>query len=837
MRLKLFIVCLLSSISSIFAQAPTAANQGSVTGKIIDKSTKEPVGYASVSIKEGEKVVTGAISQENGNFSISNLELKSYTLEVQFIGYKKYSKAISLSSADKSINVGTIAIESEATQLEGVNVVADRTSVVQKIDRKVYHIGKDIIASGTTASDILNNIPTVSVDAQTKEISLRGNANVRVLIDGKPSNIDPAQLLQQIPSSSIKDIETITNPSSKYNPEGMSGIINIVLHKNANDGFNGSVNTGVTFGITPKTNSALNLNYKVGKVNVYSNYGFNHGINANHGYVNSENPTKENLMDFKFRNRNTSHLLKLGLDYYINDKNTFSFYTNQNLTYGNGDGSNLIDYKDNTTVYLDDNPNVPGGVDPTDPTTYILRTNVDNSQSNITKTSNKSQTYDLDFKHSFEKKGENIEFQANYSNTKNDENTGYQNTDFLTPTPSYSSRRNLINGEINYGQFNLDYVNPISETAKIEIGAESRLQHISNDFKNIATVQGTHNTFDFNRDIHAVYTNYSKQWKKWSAQAGVRLEDYAINANFEKNQVNPTDYQNLNVKDHIFTAYPSAFISYVQSDKNTFNFNYSRRVDRPSVGQISPIREWTTPLMESRGNPDLRPQFTNSFEVNYTRNAKLGTITAGVFYRSIHDEISRVIFNDPNDASNNRKILSYSNFNNNNAYGVESSANLKFTKWWAANTSVDAYFKTVKGTIQNTTTGSPVNAQINNSSFNARINNTFTVNKDLRIQLFGMYRGRDVSLQYVRRPMYKGDIGATYNVLKGKGTVTLRLNDMFKTMRFAFDGNIPYHQNGAFYWESRTLYVGFNYMFGGGKNKALQRKQRDANETQGGGMF
>jgi outer membrane receptor for ferrienterochelin and colicin len=240
--------------------------------------------------------------------------------------------------------------------------------------------------------------------------------------------------------------------------------------------------------------------------------------------------------------------------------------------------------------------------------------------------------------------------------------------------------------------------------------------------------------------------------------------------------------------------------------------------------------------MESRGNPELDPQFTNSFEVNYTRNTKLGSITSGVFYRNISDEISRTVYNDPNNI--NRNILSYDNFDNNNAYGIESSANLKFSKWWSVNASADIYFKTAKGTIQNATTNMLENAEVDVTTFNTRINNSFTATKDLRFQLFGMYRGRDRGLQYDRKAMYKMDFGATYNVLKGKGTVTVRYNDVFENMRFAFDGKIPYRQVGAFYWESQTFYIGFNYVFGGGKNRALARKQRDANETQGvGGMF
>jgi outer membrane receptor protein involved in Fe transport len=822
MNFKLILLCLFGTMFSMQAQnsvKPTLPeNSGSISGKVVDQKTNQPLPYVNIVVKENTKIITGGITTDKGTFSIKNLAFKNYTVEIQFIGYKTYSKTISLTAEVKNTNLNTIALEANAIELKGVEVVSEKSTIVQKIDRKVINIGKDIVASGTNASEIMNNIPTVSIDPQTKEISLRGNSNVRVLIDGKPSNVDTAQLLQQIPSSSIKQIELITNPSAKYNPEGMSGIINIILHKNANTGFNGSINTGATFGITPKLNTALNLNYKVGKVNIYSNYGLNHGLNANHGFVFSDNPTFENHQLFEFKNKNTSHLLKLGIDYYINDKNTFSFYTNQNIVDGSGYGKTIVNYLDNTTI----NPNNNG------------KSNQDSQQLFNSDSGDKTQTYDFDFKHDFTKKGENIELQANYSNTKEDENTAYDNTIF-TPT-SNTTNTNLIDGKTNSIQINLDYVNPLSETAKLELGAESRIQNTKSDFKDISSSKMTNNNFDFNREIHAFYTNYSKQWKKWSSQIGVRLEQYSIDADFERKETSPTFYKKDNISDKIFSVYPSAFLTYALSDKNSFNFNYSRRVDRPSIGQISPIREWTTPLMESKGNPELQPQFTNSFEVNYTRATKLGSITTGVFYRQINDEISRVVFNDPNNST--RRILSYDNFNNNNAYGVEVSANLKFAKWWSINASSDAYFKTVKGTVQNALTNKFEDGQVDVTSFNARINNSFTATKDLRFQLFGMFRGRDLSLQFERSPMYKADLGATYNILKGKGTITARMNDIFNTMHFSFDGSNPYRQNGSFYWESQSFYVGFNYIFGGGKNKAAQRKQRDQNETQGGGgMF
>lgn len=804
MKLKLIITCFLCSIAFGFAQ-----NSGSIKGKVIDKKTNESLPYVNIILKENNKIVTGGVTTEDGNFTINKLALQKYTVEIQFIGYTTVVKNVDL-TADANQNLGTIAILEDVSELKDVEVVAERSNMVQKIDRKVINVGKDLIASGTTASEIMNNIPTVSIDPQTKEISMRGNSNVRVLIDGKPSNVPIEQLLQQIPSASIKQIELITNPSAKYNPEGMSGIINIILHKNSQDGFNGSLNTGVTFGITPKTNSALNLNYRVGKVNFYSNYGFNHGINANNGFVDSERTNLENRQDFNFRNKNNSHLLKLGMDYYINDKNTLSAYTNQSFAYGDGTGT--------TTVIFDD-----------------PASNRNTNQFFGSSGGNKNQTYDVVYKHDFEKKDENLELQVNYSHTENDENTFYDETIF-NPTESFE-RRNIVKGTTDYFQFNADYINPLTESTKLELGVETRIQNSSNGFNDInPSFTSANNTFDFGRNIHSLYGNIGKQIGKWSGQMGLRLEYFDLEANFGINETNPTFSDNQKVTDDIFTVYPSAFLTYTANDKNSFNFNYSRRVDRPSIGQISPIREWTTPLLESRGNPELTPQFTNSFEVNYTRTTKIGAVTSGIFYRRISDEISRVVFVDPNNP--NRTILSYDNFDNNDAFGFETSGNLKFTKWWSVNASADVYFKTVKGTVQNGETGDFENAAVDVTNFNARLNNNFTATENLRFQLFGMYRGQDLSLQYTRKPMYKMDFGATYNVLKGKGTITARLNDVFENMRFAFDGDVPYRQYGAFYWESQTFYIGFNYMFGGGKNRALQRKQRDANETQGGGgMF
>lgn len=786
MNLKLILVCLFGTMVSMQAQnsvKPTLLeNSGSISGKVIDKKSSVPLAYVNIVVKEENKVITGGITADNGTFAIKNLALKKYTVEIQFIGYKTVSKAISLTTESKNINLNTISLEEDAIELKGVEVVSEKSTIVQKIDRKIINVGKDLISAGATAGEIMNNIPSVSVDPQTNAISLRGNSNVRILIDGKPTTIEASQILQQIPSASIKQIELITNPSAKYNPEGMSGIINIVLNKNSKIGFNGSVNNGVTFGKTPKLNSSFDMNYRTGKFNLYGNYGLNTGKQSNRGFIKTLEPGEEDFQKFTFVDNNTSHLAKVGFDFYLNDKNTISFYTTHNKYNGKGTSVTTVDFLD------------PSKTD-------IIQL-FDNKNNNYT------QSYNFDYKKQFKKEGHNIELEVNYSNDNNKENAV-----FNTPATNY------ITNNGNNTLINLDYTNPLSETAKLELGLESRIENTRNNF---LKDNAYNSDFSYDRNIYSAYATLSKQWGKWSAQAGSRFEKYDAKALFKK--VNETD---ATFKDDLFTLYPSAFINYSPSDKNSFNLSFSRRVDRPSIGQVNPIREWSTPQIDSEGNPELFPQFTNSYELNYTRKTKIGSITSGVFYRRINDEITRTLFENPNNSS--KLILSYANLNDNNAYGFEISGNLDFKKWWSANISFDAYNKKTKGIVGNEF------VEVDVTTFNTRISNTFKPSKNLRLQLSGMYRGRDLGLQFERQPMWKIDLGSSYTILKGSGTISARFSDVFNSMNFAFEGSKPKRQQGQFNWESQTAYVGFNYRFGSGKNKAIQRKQRDKNETHGSG--
>lgn len=784
---------------------------GSISGRVIDNVQKQPVSYAAIVIKRASDntTITGGITNEDGTFQIKKLPEGSFIVEVQFIGFKTYTRQITLSKDNRNPDLGIISIEEEAEELSGVEVVAERTTIEQRLDRKVVNVGKDLTTAGATASDIMNNIPSVNVDQQTGQLSMRGNSNVRVMIDGKLSNVPVAQLLRQIPSTSIKSIELITNPSAKYNPDGMSGIINIILHKNSNNGFNSNLNTGLTVGQEAKFNSSIDLNYRNGKVNVYGNYGNNIGKYVNDGYIYRIDENSEQMFDW-LDNRK-SNLYKIGIDFYLNDKNTISFFTNQNYFDGKTKGQTQVTYFD-------------------DP---LLNTN----QIFLNNNNNLSQQYNFDYKLEFKKEGHNIELEADYNKFTDEEITDFESTG-NTLFPDY---QDFVDTKRDQTIVNLDYLNPLDSISKLEVGLEARIFETNVDYSSTGlsfTPDGSliptpDTDFVYGMDIYSAYASFGQNYDKWGYKVGLRVEDVEVKA--DTNQVR-------SFTDKYTELYPSGFVTYNPTEKNQFQFSFSRRVDRPGLTQVNPIREWSTPLLSSFGNPTLVPQFTMSYEINYTRRLKNGSITAGLFYRSIKDEINRAVYIDRLDL--NKLILTFDNFDDTSAYGIEVSSNYKLTKWWSFNASFDLYSQTQRGVTEslhadnNTATADDIVTQeveVENTAWNFRLNNSFKATKNLTFQLFGFYRGQNRTIQFDVEPMYFVNLGARYNFAQGKGTFSVNFNDVFNTMRFAVKGDQPFAQVGEFNWESQTVFAGISYRFGSGKNKAAKRKRRDNNTKQGGG--
>ena len=804
----LFVLCPSRASNS---DPETDLKDGSVSGKVVDQSEGQAVSYAAIVIKSAsdQQTLTGGITTEDGDFLIEKLPEGDYVLEVQIIGYQTQQMNFRISGDKKKVQLGTISLVAEATALSEVEVVAERTTIEQKIDRKVVNVGKDLTTVGPTASDIMNNIPSLSLDQQSGEITMRGNSNVRVMVDGKLSNIPVAQLLRQIPSTSIKSIELITNPSAKYNPEGMSGIINIILHKNTNVGFNGNLNMGLTKGEEAKFNNSLDLNYRNGKFNLYGNGGTNIGKYVNDGLLNRTQENSQQTIDVLSNNK--SYLYKLGVDFYLNEKNTLSFFTNQNYFDGLTDVDTDVDYPD----------------DPLRNLRQVL----------ISDQTNHSQQYNFDYKILFGKEGQSLELEVDHNIFESEEEANFDLSGAY-PIPDYTD---FVDTDRTQTTVNLDYVYPTDSLSKLEVGLQTRLFETDTDYQSTglsynaegALVPTASTAFLYDMDIHSAYATYGRNTGKWAYQLGLRVEHVEVRA--DTNQVRA-------FTDRYTELYPSGFLTYTPSEENQLQLSVSRRVDRPGLSQVNPIREFATPLISSFGNPALLPQFTFSYELNYTRRFKLGSLTSGVFYRTISDEINRALFIDRLDP--NRIILTFDNFDDTEAFGVELSANLKPLQWWSINTSFDLYNQTQRGFSESLPPdiADPgpedivtESIAVENTIWNFRINNSLQATKQLTFQVFGMYRGRVQTIQFVQEPMYMINTGARYSFADGKGTVSLNVNDVFNWMRAEISAGQPIPQTGLFTWESRTLFLGLSYRFGSGKNQAMKRKRRDRNTKEGGG--
>jgi len=812
-HLFLMLIMVSSTILSAQPNSNSDIKNGTVSGRVIDAQLNQPLPYVNIVIKDiANKVITGGITNDDGTFEIENIPEGNIIVSIQFVGFKTIDKNITLGKGNYKVNIGDIKLEEESTGLDEVTIVADVSTIQQKVDRKVITIGKDLQTAGATASEIMNNLPSVSVDQQSGSISLRGNQNVRVMVDGKLSNIPAEQLLKQIPSTSIKSIELITNPSAKYNPEGMSGIINIILHKNTQLGFNGNINVGLAYDIEPKFNGSIDANYRNGKFNLFGSYSNSVSKNNNYGHINRVE--QEIQQNFNILNNNKSNLFKVGIDYYLNDKNTISVFTNQNIFEGWS--------------------KVNSGI------AYLTNSSLNESQFTGGENENDSQQYNFNYKHDFNDEGHNIELEVDHNIY---EGLGDTNNVFFS-----SQRPNFIENtdtDRNRTTINLDYVNPLSESVKLELGLQARLfdnsifyQSDARETNQAGDYIPTTTRFDYTRDIYSAYATFGKKLEKWSYQVGLRAETVNVDSEAFKKDLSSNEELNIPFENDYFELYPSAFVTYSPSEKNSYQFSYSRRIDRPGIGQVNPLPEWNTPLISQFGNQELRPQFTNSIETNYTRQLEKGSITAGVFYRIIEDEIQQAILIDRTDL--NRLIMTNLNFDNTSAYGIELSSNYRPTKWWSINASFDLFSQTQKSVAESFDTNQDIilnTVEVDNISYNVRAFNNFKVSKSLSFSAFGMYRGKNKSIQFEMKDMLMVNLGMRYSFMENRASFSLSYNDIFDTMFAQFDSQRPFVQHGQFNWESQQISGRLSYRFGGGKYRAKSRKQRDNDVKEGGGMF
>ena len=681
-----------------------------------------------------------------------------------------------------------------------------------KLDKKVINVDKILTSTGGTAIDVLQNIPSVTVDYDGA-VSLRGNSNITILIDGRPSSITGTKL-EQIPASSIESIELITNPSAKYNPEGMSGIINIKLKKKKAFGLNGLAS--VNIGTGDKYNGSINLNYNFNKVNLFASYDTRYNRRKGWGDMyrtSTINDTTLYLANSSKRYRKgNSNNFKVGADFFLDPKNTIT------LTWLYNKGK---DEDNDVTKSYNYNIN------------QVLR---DQYNSNTLESGDDNESdYTLNYKKTFDKKGKELTADIIFSTGKETEGSNIDNYYYMLNYLPFEkvipeSQKQNTDGNNYDATLQTNYIYPFGKDAKFETGFQGIIKNNDNNFKidkfdhalsqwYADTTQSNH--FVYNEQIYAVYGIFSKEFKKWSFQIGTRLEQAFTKAE-QKTVVETNNKQ-------YFSVFPTVHTTYKIKENQDIQLSYSRRINRPDMHSLNPFVDYSNPNVIRYGNPDLKPEYINSYEIGHSIFWKKTSISSNLFYRQINDVIKRYAFLDSNRVSN----MTTANLSKGKSYGVELVVEQTILKWWRVNANF-SYFRTIiEGDKDNTSLTN------DNYSWTSKLNSNMMLPKGIMFQISGFYRGPMVTPQGEMAAMYSADMALKKDFLKDKLSVNFRLSDVFNTQKFKM--NIKgdnFTSEGNRRRDSRIAYIGVSYKINGGlKTKIKKRPMDNNNMDDGGGDF
>ncbi|APD06175.1 hypothetical protein UJ101_00636 [Flavobacteriaceae bacterium UJ101] len=796
MKTKLLLLNFIWVLCSSFtwASGEEIEKRGIIVGQVYEDGTEETLPYAEVLIKKNEEVVAETVTDIEGNFVLEKIPFDEYVLELSFTGFETTTRKIKVNQ--RRTDLGKLFLKSNVAETIGtVTKVGKKTTIVNKIDRKVLELGDDIIADGANLDDVMNTVPGVFVDQQNNSIQLRGNTNVRILINGKPTTLSYEQVKQQYPPNTIDKIEVITNPSAKYSPEGNSGVINFIVKKQKMKGTNITLSNNFRYGEVGKYSTDVNFNHNTGKINIFGNTGYGDYRGVNYGGFRMPNQDRSQAIDIDSREINKYG--KLGFDWYINDNNTFSAFAN----YSRDDEENK-GYEELKSL-----------------STGILQS----SNTVNTEEDGDWKEFNVNYERKFDKDGHQLEVETSYTvydelmnRNTNDSNAGL-----------YSERNNTDNNQF---LVNVDYANPIGKNMKLELGSAIRLTEFQQDYLHSQSITGN-NVYTFDRDIYAGYAELSHELGRFSYKAGLRAEQVDVKTGYNDAsfEVYDRDY---------FELYPTVHLAYKlgEEEKTELSANYSRRVDRPSTGMLSPIPQYASSNTQVIGNPLLVPQFTNSFELGVSRQIKKGYVGLTGFYRKINDQ-----FNQQFNYDEDNGIIKFQNVNVGSAdnYGAELVFNYNPAKWWSIYSGAEYYFAELEGSVYfDPTTGINEIAQVDNNSFFLRMNNSFKLDKTLSMSLFGFYRSKQKTLQGEFGDMWRIDLGARKTFMDNKLSLSVRFQDIFDIMYARWDNVRPerFQQTGEWNWENQQIFVGVKYNFRSGKVKSRNRKDRSDNEASGGGF-
>ena len=803
---------------------PGGAPNRIITGTVIDADTKAPLEFATVAVysKRDSSLASGGITDEAGSFAME-VKGKAFYIDIEYIGYQllQISDLEFERGGSTTMALGNIEMSVGGINLDAIEVTAERSELQFALDKRVFNVGKDLSSSGGNAQDVLDNIPSVSVGVEG-EVELRGSQNVRILINGRPSGllgVGDNNGLRNIQASMIERVEVITNPSAKFEAEGMAGIINIILKKERAKGFNGAFE--VTGGIPTQYGVGGNVNYRQDRFNFFVNGNYNRRTgpatgNTYQEFYNGEATNISLLTTERARNgRSTS--IQAGSDYYITDNEvlTAAFL----YKYGVDNNDNFVEYRDSTVRATRGNIT---RLRSSDFAKYILRTDDEMEEEPTLE-------FSLNYDKKFEQKGHTLQASFSYQNNDETESSDLREALYIDDQVAQADifRQSSSNAEgQNQWRTQVDYAKPLENGIKIETGLLGTFRTIDNDFRVENFVDGAFvadpnltNNFIYQEDVAAAYANYGQEFKKWSYQAGLRAEWSFISTELlNTNELNDRSYANL---------FPSLFGSYKIDPTNTLQASYSRRIRRPRFWDLNPFFTLTDRRNFFSGNPNLDPEFTDSYELSHLKFWTSGNIGTSVYYRRTTDLVTRIL--TVVDGADNETLRRPENIGIEDNYGIELVWAYTAIKWLRLDGGLNGYRFAVDGVAAD---GSPLTVEAN--AYDIKLNARVSFWKNANLQMRGNFRSPANTVQGSRQSITSINLAASKDFLNNNMTVTLSVRDLLNNRRFrSITDTETLYAEGDFQWRPRTFTTTINYRI----NAKKQRKRGGYGSGDGGGEY
>ncbi len=797
--MKLKLIVLLSFITTIgYAQKDIT-----VTGKVIDAEESFPLEYATISFfnKSENKVTTGGITDINGKFKIV-VPSGTYDVKIEYLSYttKTYSDTL----LDKNLDLGTVGLSLNLEALDAVEIVAERTTVEIKLDKKIYNVGKDLTVRGGTVSDVLDNVPSVAVDVEGN-VSLRGQDNVRILINGKPSGLvglNSTDALRQLPAESIEKVEVITSPSARYDAEGTAGILNIILRRSKLQGLNGAITTNA--GYNPSAGISGNINYRTGDLNIFNTTGYNYREVPGNAYTKTTYKSSLSSLEEtrEFDRVRKGFNTNFGVEWYINDSaslTTSIFYRDNN------NESNTT----NKLIQFDSNNNITSVGTRFDPEIE----------------DDKTIQYAANFTKNFKTSGHKLTLDFQYEDSNEDENSLVAINDLTSEkvTTLEDQTRILLQG---------DYVLPIGENAQFELGYRANYNNQSTDYEVQLLDESTNeflidtnlsNLLNYKEYVNAVYTQYGSKHGKFSYLLGLRLENTQITID----QPTSGDFNKKN-----YTGlFPTVNLNYELSDNESLTLGYSRRLRRPRSWFINPFPSRSSVTSIFQGNPDLDPSYSGTFDLGYLNRFGKITLNTSAYYQHATDVFNFVSFDTGETVEINGETVPVVqrtpiNLSSEDRYGFEFTLSYRPNRKFNTSANFNFFKSKSEGVDPN-----GVDLGNENTSWFARLSTKYTLPANIEWQVRMNYRGPSEDAQNKREGVFSTNMAFSKDLFKEKASIAFNISDLFNSRKRIMDTNTnTFISTNEFQWRERSFNLSFTYRFN-------QKKKRERSGRGNGDDF